>query len=202
MTFTGFPKEAVAFFAGLEADNSKTYWQANKATYDERVRGPMDELLAAVEAEFGAGSVFRPYRDTRFSNDKTPYKTHIGALAGPWYVQLSADGLMAAGGKYQLEPDQVERYREAVGPELESLVAGLEKQKYQVGGEALKTAPRGYPKDHPQARLLRHRSLYAWKDFGMPGWLHTAKALDRVVATWRDLAPLNAWLADHVGPSR
>jgi uncharacterized protein (DUF2461 family) len=70
--FTGFPREALAFFAGLEADNSKAYWQANTATYDEAVRGPMEALLAEVAAEFGRGSVFRPYRDTRFSHDESP----------------------------------------------------------------------------------------------------------------------------------
>lgn len=197
MTFKGFPKEAVDFFARLEADNSKTFWQANKPVYEEHVRAPMEQLLAEVEGEFGPGSIFRPYRDTRFSADKTPYKTHIGALAGPWYVQLSADGLMAAGGMYTMEPPQVERFRHAVGPELDAVVAGIEKG-YKIGGEALKTAPRGFPKDHPQARLLRHRSLYAWKEFGTPGWLHTRKALDRVVTTWRDLAPLREWLDAHV----
>ena len=205
MSFRGFPREAVAFYAGLEADNSKAYWQAHKATYDAAVREPMEALLAEVEAEFGRGSLFRPYRDTRFSHDKSPYKTQAGAAVGErrdavYYVQLSADGLMVAAGAHDMAPDQVARYRDAVGPELEAMVASLEKQRYEIGGESLKTVPRGFPKDHPQARLLRHRSLYAWRDFGTPGWLHTRKALDRVVATWRELAPLDAWLAAHVGP--
>src|SRR4051812_8650704 len=99
MAFRGFPVEAVEFYEGLLADNSKTYWQAHKATYDADVQGPMKELLAEVAGEFGNGKIFRPYRDVRFSADKTPYKTHIGAiLDSGGYVQLGADGLAAGRG--------------------------------------------------------------------------------------------------------
>src|SRR3954451_24990715 len=80
MAFRGWPVEAVEFYEGLLADNSKTYWQARKHTYDDDVRGPMQELLTELAPEFGQGKIFRPYRDVRFSADKTPYKTHIGAV--------------------------------------------------------------------------------------------------------------------------
>src|SRR4051812_14680189 len=99
MAFRGFPVEAVEFYEGLLADNSKTYWQAHKATYDADVQGPMKELLAEVAGEFGNGKIFRPYRDVRFSADKTPYKTHIGAiLDSGGFVQLRAPGLGAGRG--------------------------------------------------------------------------------------------------------
>ena len=103
MTFDGFPDEALVFYEGLEADNSKTYWTRNKAAYDAHVRAPLQALLDEVAPDFGTPKVFRPYRDVRFSNDKTPYKTHQGAVvhpegagAGSWYVQLSADGLLVS----------------------------------------------------------------------------------------------------------
>src|SRR5215216_5014379 len=79
MAFRGWPAEAIEFYEGLEADNSKTYWQQNKVVYEELVRGPMDELLAELAPQYGEGRIFRPYRDVRFSKDKSPYKTAIAA---------------------------------------------------------------------------------------------------------------------------
>src|SRR3712207_5449200 len=118
MRFEGFPDEGLVFYEGLEADNSKTYWTRNRAAYDGCVRAPMQALLDELAGEFGAPKLFRPYRDVRFSNDKTPYKTHQGAVvnpegrgAGAWYVQVSADGLMVAGGGWRPESDPVARYR-------------------------------------------------------------------------------------------
>jgi uncharacterized protein (DUF2461 family) len=82
MTFQGWPEEALEFYEGLEADNTKTYWTANKAIYDAKVLGPMTELLDELGPDFGETRMFRPYRDVRFSKDKTPYKTHIGGVIG------------------------------------------------------------------------------------------------------------------------
>src|SRR5215213_906149 len=160
MAFRGWPAEAIEFYEGLEADNSKTYWQDNKAVYEELVRGPMDELLVELAPQFGAGRIFRPYRDVRFSKDKSPYKTTIAAtieLGG--YVQLSATGLGAGCGMWHMAPDQLERYRRAVahdrtGEELRRLKAAIESKGIDVGGhDTLKTTPKGYPKDHPRVDL-------------------------------------------------
>ena len=82
MGFHGWQAEALEFFDGLEADNSKAYWQRNKDVYDELVRGPMEALLIELEPEWGEGRIFRPYRDVRFSSDKSPYKTNIAAMIG------------------------------------------------------------------------------------------------------------------------
>ena len=113
MTFTGWPVEAVEFYEGLEVDNSKAYWNEHKAVYETAVQAPMAALLADLADEFGEGKIFRPYRDVRFSADKTPYKTSIAATVGAGYVQLSADGLMAGAGMYHLASDQLDRYRQA-----------------------------------------------------------------------------------------
>ncbi len=114
MAFQGWRAEALEFFEGLEADNSKAYWQQNKSVYEELVRAPMEELLAELEPDWGEGRIFRPYRDIRFSRDKSPYKTHIGAVVGEGYVQLSAEGLGVGCGMWEMAPDQLERYRSAV----------------------------------------------------------------------------------------
>ena len=207
MAFSGWPEEALDFYDGLAADNSKTYWTANRAVYDELVLGPMAELVDELAAEFGDTKIFRPYRDVRFSPDKTPYKTHIGAMVGSGYVQLSADGLAAGDGMYVMAPDQLDRYRQAVasdraGPELEQVIATVEKAGIGVSGrDTLKSAPRGYPADHPRIGLLRHKGLVAWQEWPAGAWLGTTEAKDRVVTFLRTTRPLSEWLADRVGPS-
>jgi len=167
MAFRGWRAEALEFFEELAFENTKVWWLAHKPFYDEQVRGPMEALLAELQPEWGDGKIFRPYRDVRFSADKTPYKTHIGATVGTGYVQLSAEGLAAGAGMWEMAPDQLLRYREAVdddgtGEALASLVsdarsAGLEIMGYGV----LKTAPHGYPKDHPRIELAPPATLVA-----------------------------------------
>ena len=217
MAFRGWPAEALEFFEGLAADNSKSWWQAHKAAYEQVVKGPMDELLAELAPEFGESKVFRPYRDVRFSPDKTPYKTHIGAtlagLRGPnaaavGYVQLSADGLGVGSGMYHLAPDQLDRFRRAVaddgtGAEIADIVAALRARRLDVAAhEVLKTAPRGYPKDHPRVDLLRHKGLIVWTSWEPAAWLGTRKAKEKVVDVLRAARPMQSWLETHVGPSR
>jgi uncharacterized protein (TIGR02453 family) len=207
MAFRGWPTEALDFYEGLEADNSKTYWTAHKSVYEEKVLAPMTDLLADLEPEFGAGKIFRPYRDVRFSADKSPYKTNIGAtLEHGGYVQLSAGGLAAGAGMYQMGPDELDRYRRAVadersGARLGQLVRALEAQKIQVTGhDALKTVPRGYPKDHPRADLLRNKGLVMWKEWPAGAWLGRSSAKTRVVEFLRASRPLMGWLSEHIGP--
>ena len=207
--FAGFGEGAVDFYDGLEADNSKAYWTDNKALYDDHVRAPMVAmlaLLAACEAEFGPGKIFRPYRDVRFSNDKTPYKTHCGATAGPYYVHIGPEGLMAAGGYYMMAPDQVARFRTAVdddrrGDDLVKRLAAVEAEGVTIAGEQLKTRPRGVDPEHPRLEVMRRKGLYGHRGWPPDDVLHEAGALERVVATWRVVRPLVEWLDDHVGPT-
>lgn len=216
MTFTGFGEYAVEFFDGLLADNSKAYWQDNQQTYLRDVRGPMEALLAELEPEFapgfGTGKVFRPYRDVRFARDKSPYKTHCGAViergrgGGAFYVEVSAEGLLAAGGCFRLAPDQLARFRAAVhdevhGEALRRILDELTAQGWTVGGEKLATKPRGYPSEHPRLDLLRHRRLYTMLRWPPDDALHERATLDRVRAAWRAVRGLNEWAVDHVGPS-
>jgi uncharacterized protein (TIGR02453 family) len=205
VSFTGWPAEALEFYEGLEADNTKTYWLAHRAEYDECVLAPMQELLAALAPRWGAGKVFRPYRDVRFSADKTPYKTHIGAtLEGGGYVQLCADGLAAGSGAWHLEPDALRRFRDAVaadhtGEPLTKVVATLRRKDIDViARESLKTVPRGYDREHPRADLLRHKGLAAWRHWPVEPWLGTPKARGHVERFLEAAEPLNEWLRTHV----
>jgi uncharacterized protein (TIGR02453 family) len=206
MAFNGWPERALDFYDGLAADNSKAYWTEHKAVYEETILRPMTELTEELAAEFGEPKIFRPYRDVRFSRDKSPYKTHIGAvIGGTGYIQLSAEGLGAGAGFWQLATDDLARYREAVasdgpGAELEKLIAEIEKADVTVHGhDALKSAPRGYPADHPRITLLRYKGLTTWKQWPVEPWLETAAAKDRLVSFFRTSQPLCTWLTDHVG---
>lgn len=207
MAFRGWPVEALEFFEGLEADNSKTYWQENRDVYERQVRAPMEELLEDLAPEWGEWRIFRPYRDIRFSADKSLYKTHIGAVIGNGYVQLTAEGLGAGSGMYEMASDQLERYRTAVdrersGDELAALLEEVRAAGLEVTGhDVLKTAPRGYPRDHPRIELLRHKGLITWREWPAGAWLGTPKAKDRIVEFFRLSRPINGWLATHVGPS-
>jgi uncharacterized protein (TIGR02453 family) len=207
MPFSGWPEEALEFYEGLAADNTKTYWTARKAVYEEKVLGPMTELLEELGPEFGEPKVFRPYRDVRFSKDKSPYKTHLGAMLGGRYIQLSADGLAAGDGMYGMAADQLDRYRRAVagdltGAELERVVAGIERDGYGVHGrDVLKSAPRGYPADHPRIELLRYKGIVAWHEWPVEPWLETAAAKEHITGFLRAAQPLSGWLETHVGPS-
>ena len=211
MAFRGFPVEGIEFYEQLEADNSKAFWQANKQRYDEFVKQPMVELTEEL-AEYGPFHMFRPHNDLRFSKNKPPYKTHQGAYGeleggAGYYVQFSSAGLMVGAGYYAMAKDQLERFRAAIdadatGDELVALVADAEKRRSSMGAiDELKTAPRGYPKDHPRIELLRRKGLIAVKEFGTPKWLHTKAAATKVRDTWLGAGDLCAWLDAHVGPS-
>jgi uncharacterized protein (TIGR02453 family) len=208
VAFRGWPVTAIEFYEGLEADNSRTYWHANKPTYDADVKGPMQLLLSELEGEFGEGRIFRPNRDVRFSRDKSPYKTAIAAtLERGGYVQFSADGLAAGTGLYMPATDQLDRYRKSVdddkaGKRLVAIVERLRATGIDVTAhESLKTTPRGYAKDHPRIELLRQKGIIAWKQWPVGAWLGTKKAKDHVVEFLHAAKPLSRWLDQHVGPS-
>jgi uncharacterized protein (TIGR02453 family) len=208
MAFKGWPAEAIEFYEGLEADNTRAYWQDHKKEYEEFVKAPMVELLAELAGDFGEGKIFRPFRDVRFSKDKSPYKTAIGAtLERGGYVQFSAHGLASGSGYYVMMPDQLERYRQAVdddksGLKVVEICNTLRKAKIEVAAhDTLKTAPKGYPKEHARIELLRHKGLIAWKQWPVAAWMGTAKAKQRVIDFLVAARPLNKWLDTNVGPS-
>lgn len=206
-TFDGFPEAALDFYDDLEVDNTKAYWDEHKGVYAEAVAAPMRALLEELKAEFGDAKLFRPYRDVRFSKDKTPYKTHQGgfvqtAPARGLYVQVGAPGVMVGAGFYHAEPDRLARVRAAIdddrrGRELQRLVDELVVGGWVVGGESVKTAPRGYDRDHPRIGLLRHKSLTLSRHLGFAPIIHTPRLADRVAELWRETQPFLAWFDRH-----
>jgi uncharacterized protein (TIGR02453 family) len=213
--FTGFPADTFAWFEGLESDNSRDYFHASRDTYETSVRGALEAMLEQLADELGGRvRMFRQNRDVRFSADKSPFKTTTYGLITDrsddelsLYAQISAMGLFAGSGYHMLAPDQLTRFRDAViddrtGPRLERAVAATEAAGLEVFGSALKTAPRGYDRDHERVALLRHKALFAGVRLppGSRGIAGKA-ALEHARTTWAACAPINAWLAAEVGPS-
>ncbi len=208
MQFAGFPVAALDFYDDLEVDNTRSFWEAHRETYERCVRAPMTALLEALAGEFspdgGSVTVFRPYRDVRFSKDKTPYKTHQGGFvpAGPgmgFYVEVAPRGVRVGAGCYHAEPPRLAAIREAMadertGPVLQRTLTTLERAGFSVGGEKLKTSPRGWPADHPRIDLLRHKQVLGEKSYGFEPVIHTPEVLDLVREDWRALRPLLSWL--------
>jgi uncharacterized protein (TIGR02453 family) len=202
--FTGFPIQALDFYDDLEADNSRSFWEKHKGTYEYSVKRPMVALCGGLEEEFGTAKVFRPYRDIRFAKDKTPYKTAQGAFVevGPatgWYVEVSARGVRTGAGFYDATGPRIAAIRQAIdddrlGTDLAKIVTTLEANGWRIGGHVLKTAPRGYDVGHPRINLLRHKSLTIGHDYGFEPIIHTPDLLDAVRDDWRKLRPFVDWV--------
>lgn len=208
---TGFGEGLIAFYEGLAADNTKEWWAAHRSQYERDVAEPLNALAAGLGAEFGPVKVFRPYRDVRFGPDKRPYHefAHLATVggSGAFYLKVSPDGLLLAGGTAQPTPAQTERWRSAVGDQddaagLLTLLAGLESAGYRLNDvDLLKRAPRGWPADHPRIGLLRRRNLSVGRLHEPSPWWYTGELLDRVRAGWQQIGRWNAWLLEHIGPA-
>jgi len=212
--FQGFGPAVFEWFAGLERDNSKAYFTATRELYEDAVRGGLEAMLDELAMTFGGEArVFRQQRDLRFTPDKTPYKTRTyGVIHGTsvpgagLYAQLSVSGLYAGTGYYRLARDQLERFRtvvadDAAGARLEAVTAAAQDAGLELAGESLRTAPRGYSREHPRIELLRRKALIAGRALGAGSGIGRGAALDHVAGAWRAAEPLNAWLDEHVGPS-
>ncbi len=212
--FEGFAPEVFEWFAGLERDNSRAYFTATREHYEREVRGGLESMLDELAESFGGHvRVFRQQRDLRFTPDKSPYKTRTygvlqggpGAGAG-FYAELSSLGLYAGTGYYQMQRDQLERFRagvadDAAGPGLVEAAAAAEEAGLELAGPSLRTAPRGYSRDHPRIEMLRRKALIAGRRLPGADGMGRDAALEHVGGSWRAAGPMNAWLDEFVGPS-
>lgn len=203
--FAGWPPAALDWFAGIEANNNRDWYRANRSTYEEAVRGPLESLLAEVAGEFGDSKVFRQNRDTRFSADKAPYKLETYAAVGNralggWFIRLNRTGLFVGGGLFAPDSATLGSVRAAIDADETGLRLQAIARQLEIAGlplrshESLKTAPRGYRADHPRIDLLRMKHLVAGVDHPAGPWLHTGQAKARVVDGWRTINPLLDWL--------
>jgi uncharacterized protein (TIGR02453 family) len=195
-TFTGFRPEAIQFLVDLAANNERTWFQPRKGEYERLLKEPLEALCVALDGEFRSRglplradpsrSPFRIYRDTRFSKDKSPYKTHVAASFG-WagdddeaagrshtenvhasggYFHLQPGEIFVGGGVWHPDPSWLKAFRDRVVDDFDGFRDIVEAPAFRdtfgtVGddGESLKRVPAGYPPDHPAADLLRKKNV-------------------------------------------
>ena len=223
-TFTGFPREAVEFYAALAANNDKTWFDEHKEGFEKHVLAPardfvfeMGKRLATISPGVIADprtnkSIFRPYRDTRFSKDKTPYKTHLGIFfwegnrpkmeCSGFYFHLEPPDLMLAACIHCFSKSLLGAYRDAVvhptyGPRLTKAVKAVQREKgHLVGGEHYKKTPRGYAANRENAPFLLYNGLYAWYSTAIPDEFYSGKLLDYALDRFKAMLPLHKWLVE------
>lgn len=204
MTFEGFDPGVLGFFARLKHDNTKAFFGAHRDEYESSIRQPMEDLLGAAEAKYGSGRVTRPNRDVRFSANKEPYRTNASMWAGTVggvYLSLTLEGLEVGGGLYGPGREQLKRARVAIDSQpqaamaLHDIVTQLAGDGFELAGPSLKTAPRGYDREHPQVALLRLKHFAALEK------LPVSVPAARIFETWTQVEPLIGWCGKYVGPA-
>jgi uncharacterized protein (DUF2461 family) len=209
MSFNGFPKSTFDFYRALAQNNTNEFWRGHKPEY-MRVGWEQMQIFLDSLPEFGEGRPLSPHRDRRTQGTQPPIKEYLAGriprVEGIWfYVELTVEGLLASGGiRSSPSSDQVARMRAAIaapgsGRDLEVILDDLGEHGFDVIGEQVKTAPRGYPKDHPRIALLRFRTLSAELRWPEGRWVRTPEVLDRVRQAWTRCLPLVDWLERHVG---
>jgi uncharacterized protein (TIGR02453 family) len=179
-----FTKKTLAFLRALKRNNDREWFRARKAEYEQHVRGPMVELLEQLASDFPAFapdlvsdprvSLYRIYRDTRFSDDKTPLKTHVAAhfpsrkfskgQGAGLYLEIAPQWVWIGGGSYMPSPADLQRIRASIALHHRTLHRIVTSDAFTrtvggLGGAQLSRVPRGYVKDHPAAGYLRHKQF-------------------------------------------
>jgi len=215
--FEGFPREGLKFLRQLKRNNNREWFARHKSEYEDFIKFPMQCFIAAlrmpmekVAPEIDVSvrrGIFRIYRDTRFSKDKTPYKTHVAAVFHPrghweessgFYVHIEPGTVYVGGGIYMPNGQQLKKIRAAiVGQEKEFLsiveTKTFKKQFRKLEGEKLQRAPLGYPSNHPMIEWLKHKSFYTgvtWKEESC----FSRGFIDHVVGVYREILPLVRFL--------
>jgi uncharacterized protein (TIGR02453 family) len=209
--FPGFPPEALTFFRGLARNNNRDWFLPRKEVFESRVKAPMIALVEAINAEFGKfapdyiadpkRAVYRIYRDTRFSPDKSPYKTHLAAVfprrggdrgsAPGFYFAVSAKEIGIAGGVYEPSPEHLLALRTWLADNHVAFLkaaSGPEKLMGKLHGESLQRVPKGFAADHPAAELIKMKRWLFYKT--LPPELATSPKLQgELVKRFKALLP-------------
>lgn len=223
MPFTGFPPATTRFLADLSRHNTREWFEAHRESYERDWLEPAKEFVEAagdalvelaprIVAEPRVnGSIFRINRDTRFSDDKRPYKDHLDfwfwegerrtALSG-FFLRLTAREVTIGVGAHRFDKGQLEAFRNRVadprdGAHLMDAVRALSRAGIPVSGEHYKRAPRGFELEGERERLIRFNALFAAVEQPHPKSLHTGRFVDYCVTRWRRMAPLHRWLVDE-----
>lgn len=214
--FKGFPPALFEFLEGLEKDNSKSYWEVNKTTWTDVITPCIEALMATLEPQFGQLRTFRPQRDVRFSQDKSPYKTWIGittterATGGIGsFARLDKSGMKVAVGAMAFASDQVKSFRTALDDpsaagQLDKICEKLTRDGLPVGpgaGGELARVPRGFDAAHEQSEKLRWKGLVILEETDWKKWFSTPKVAEHIASVWAAGQPLVEWIEKNVGES-
>jgi uncharacterized protein (TIGR02453 family) len=225
--FKGFSEKTVKFFQELAKNNNREWFAAHRRDYDENVLAPAQAFVVAMGRRLQRltpginasprpdGSLFRIYRDTRFSQDKAPYKSHMGIFfwegKGPrmecsgYYFHLEPPQLILGGGLYMFTRPLLERFRKAAldpeyGNELAAAIRKISARPgISLGGQHYKRLPPGTDPGHPNAGLLLHNGLYAGWETDIPAEFYSPALVDYCLDKFRPLVPLHRWLNDLIG---
>ena len=212
--FEGFPLEAQAFLAGLAENNEKPWFQEHKAVYERAIKVPAEafaaEMAARLEAQFDRAfktHLFRIYRDTRFSKDKTPYHTYLRVGFHPvsgnqdigFYLSYEAKTVTLGAGCFYLADARLDDFRAAVadhytGPEVEGLLDTFRARGMQLHWPQLRKPPAPYSAAHPRAGLLRYKGFALFHDVTDFARAATPQFLDTALEGYVEMSPLNDWL--------
>jgi len=219
---TGFSTEFFEFFEALEKNNDREWFTANKSRYHETVVNPISEFIVAIGPRLRkisrhyvadprphGGSMFRIYRDTRFSKDKTPYKTHAGVqfrhsagkdVHGPgFYLHLARDEVFFGGGIWHPPGPVLGRIRDSIADNVRAWarIANAKKTRGCGGirGDQLKRPPRGFDAEHIHIEDLKRKSFFIMST-GSPEVILNDDFVDQVVSGFRCAAPLNRFVCD------
>ncbi len=184
--FEGFPKESVGFLKKLKKNNSRHWFNAHKEDYEQFVKFPMQSFIASMQPLFAdfapqfdvhpKRSMFRIYRDTRFSKDKTPYKTHMAAhfvLRGKpkgfegsgYYLHIAPGEVFLGGGIYMPDNDQLKKIRKTIAEQSKEFLAIMNKPSFKkmfgtINGQKLSRPPKGFEPDHPMIEWLKMKQFF------------------------------------------
>ena len=199
--------DARDFLRELEQNNDRGWFQANKARYDSALKRPSEKLLAQLANWLGEthGTVprtklFRPHRDVRFSEDKTPYHVHLHMMwslpdGRAWMLGISPSYATAGAGMMRFEADQIDRWRAAVDSDRGAQLATMVREAgWRVDPPALKRPPPPFPADHPREELLRYKGFVAWRDNLEEGL--SADPLQTLQEAFTEFSPLMDWLGE------
>ena len=220
--FSGFAKETVRFLTALKKNNNRDWFARNKEIYDREVIEPAKLFVTALGSRLKTiapglfaipavnKSIFRIYRDTRFSLDPTPYKTNLGIYfwegahskmeAPGFYFQLEPPDLLLGGGMYMMADTVLGRYRRAAadprrGRELRRVVDGIAALPgFEIGGEKTKRVPAGFDPENPNAELLKHKGLWAGTEGRVPKEFFSEALVDYCFERYEKIAPLYRWM--------
>lgn len=225
-TFSAFPKEGLRFLQSLKRNNNREWFQEHKSIYEIHVKKPIADLIEAMAAEFekfapetaasAKVSAYRIYRDTRFSKDKSPYKTHVAAVfpnkilgkneGAAYYLHIAPTEVFVGGGIYMPIPEELATVRNHIAANANAfrkiITAPAFRRLFgEMTGEQLTRVPRGFPADHAAADYLRHKQFLAGREFD-PGFATSPRFFKTVVETFRGMAPFLRFLNEPLVKAR